>query len=84
MSTDIEAFRILGRVFSHAYICSGVLPDQLAFPCLAAAFLGLRVVIPELLLKRYNKKLCIHEVQMKLGYWKCKMRARASFDFGLY
>ena len=53
VGTDIEAFRILGRVFSHAYICAGVLPDQLAFPCLAAAFLGPRVVIPESLLTCY-------------------------------
>ena len=37
---DISKFRMLGTVISHAYLVGGVLPDRVAFSCLAAAFLG--------------------------------------------
>ena len=53
VGTDIEAFRVLGAVFSHAYLCCGILPDRVAFPCLAAAFLGPGVKIPHALLQHY-------------------------------
>lgn len=37
VGTNIEAFRVLGTVFSYAYLCCGILPDRVAFPCIAAA-----------------------------------------------
>ena len=40
-SINLERFQTLGRIISHAYLAAGVFPDQIAFPCLVAALLGL-------------------------------------------
>ena len=40
----------LGAITSHAYIATGVFPDRVAFPCLAAALLGPHIVITDAIL----------------------------------
>ena len=39
--SDMSAFHILGTVLSHGYVFCNVLPPRIAFPCLAAIFLGI-------------------------------------------
>ena len=37
---NIDDFRIIGSILSHAYLVSGVLPHRIAFPCLVSVFLN--------------------------------------------
>ena len=46
-SIDVNDFTIIGSILSHAYLIAGIFPDRIAFPCLAAAFLGPNTAIPE-------------------------------------
>ncbi len=39
-SIDMTTFSTLGAITSHCYLVSGVFPDRIAFPCLAATLLG--------------------------------------------
>lgn len=52
-SINMSSFRILGALWSHAFIISGILPDRLAFPCMALALLGPSVHIPDAVLTEY-------------------------------
>ena len=64
-SVDLTAFRVIGRVFSHAYLISGVFPDRIAFPCLAAVFLGPGVTIPDTVLHTcFLSSLCTHDASV--------------------
>ncbi len=43
----------LGAITSHCYLVSGVFPDRIAFPCLAAALLGPSAILSDQLLQNY-------------------------------
>lgn len=72
-SIDMNAFEVIGRVFSHAYLVCGIIPDKIAFPCLSAIFLGPGVAIPEEILQEsFLSSLSIFEASnlseaLKLG-----------------
>lgn len=40
---NLNDFKTLSLVFSHAYLACGILPDRVASPCLAKIFLGAMV-----------------------------------------
>ena len=62
---DISKFRTLGTVMSHAYLVGGVLPDRVAFPCLAAALLGPQIDIdPKILEEAFVSCLSTHEANI--------------------
>ena len=48
---DKDCLSIVGCVISHAYVVTGVLPNQIAFPCLAQCLIGSNVVFDEEILK---------------------------------
>ncbi len=52
-SIDMTTFSTLGTIISHCYLVSGMFPDRIAFPCLAAALLGPNSKFPDLLLEKY-------------------------------
>ena len=72
-SVDLNTFRVIGRVFSHAYLIAGMFPDRIAFPCLAAIFLGQSVSIPDIVLhESFLFSLCTYDAlvvnkALKLG-----------------
>ena len=55
---NINSFSILGAILSNAYLIAGVIPDRVAFPCLAVAFLGTRISISDSVL--YMNRLYAH------------------------
>ena len=62
---DISNFRTFGTVISHAYLVGGVLPDRIAFPCLAAALLGPEIDIgPKILEEAFVSCLSSHEADV--------------------
>ena len=65
---DISKFRTLGTIISHAYLVGGVLPDRVAFPCLAAALLGPQIDIdPKILEEAFVSCLSTHEANTLRG-----------------
>ena len=63
-SVNVADFRIIGFIFSHAYLVSGMLPDRVAFPCLASISLG-QVTIPDsVLIDTYVFSLCDYDTQV--------------------
>ena len=44
---DLSQFVTIGRVISHGYLATGILPDRIALPVLISAVRGLDVTIPE-------------------------------------
>lgn len=55
-AVDMKDMSTLGRVISHMYLIAGIIPDRIAFPCLAAIFLGPSNVpsnVPDQLLQDY-------------------------------
>lgn len=44
---DVSMLSAMGCVISHAYLVTGLLPIQIAFPCLAQSLLGLSVFVPQ-------------------------------------
>ena len=48
--SDMSVFRILGTILLHGYVFCNVLPTRIAFPCLAAIFLGIDAKIPQKIL----------------------------------
>lgn len=62
-SIDIEDFRMMGLIFSHAYLACGMLPDWVAFPCLASVFLN-QSVSDLVMLEAYSTSLREYELQV--------------------
>jgi hypothetical protein len=60
---NIDDFRIIGSILSHAYLVSGVLPDRIAFPCLVSVFLN-KPVPESLLVDTFIMSLCEHEMKI--------------------
>lgn len=59
---DMSVFPTLGTIMSHAYLVSGVLPDRVAFPYLAAALLGMQISIDAWILEEaFVSCLSTHE-----------------------
>ncbi len=52
-SIDMTTFSTLGAIISHCYLVSGVFPDRITFPCLAAALLGPSTILSDQLLQNY-------------------------------
>ena len=48
---QMSSFQTLGTIMSHSYLVSGILPDRVAFPCLATALLGPHIAIDEKILE---------------------------------
>ncbi len=44
---NFPVLRTIGRVLSHGYLATGVLPVRIAFPCLAYMLKGLNISIPK-------------------------------------
>ena len=64
-SVNMATFKTVGAVISHAYLVSGVFPDRVAFPCLAAALLGPNIVISDALLREsFISSLSVHEASI--------------------
>ena len=64
-SVNMATFKTVGAVISHAYLVSGVFPDRVAFPCLAAALLGPNIVISDALLRdSFISSLSVHEASI--------------------
>ena len=47
---DISLYTILGRIVSHGYLTSGILPDRIALPTLIQFLLGPGVTLPQAIL----------------------------------
>jgi hypothetical protein len=60
---NIDDFRIIGSILSHAYLVSGVLPDRIAFPCLVSVFLNKPVPV-SVLVDTFIMSLCEHEMKI--------------------
>lgn len=77
-SARMDAFSVLGCVYSHCYLVSGMFPDRIVFPCLAVALLGPNTTIPESLLEKYFlSSLSAHEAAALCDAMKC-----TDLDFG--
>lgn len=64
-SIKVEEFEIIGTIFSHAYLISGILPDRIAFPCIAAIFLGPTIALSDNCLHHsFVASLNIHEASL--------------------
>ena len=64
-SVNMATSKTVGAVISHAYLVSGVFPDRVAFPCLAAALLGPNIVISDALLREsFISSLSVHEASI--------------------
>ena len=60
--SGLPPFSILGVIFSHAYVVTGMLPIKIAFPTLASFFLAKPVNIPDqLLLEAFIDSLSAHD-----------------------
>ena len=65
ISCDMSTFEVIGSIISHAYLVSGVLPDRIAFPCLA--FILNKSAIPDsVLIEAYSLSLSIYENEVIL------------------
>ena len=53
---DLSQFVTIGRVISHGYLATGILPDRIALPVLISAVCGLDVTIPEHVCDRAREK----------------------------
>lgn len=59
---DINSFGVFGTILSHAYLATGILPDRIAFPCLASILLGSDTLIPDAVLTQsFISSLCCHD-----------------------
>ena len=64
-SVSMATFPTLGAITSHAYLATGVFPDRVAFPCLAAALLGHDIVISDIILEEsFVSCLSTHEASI--------------------
>ena len=62
---DMTVFYTLGTIISHAYLVGSILPDRIAFPCLAAALLSPQVDIdPVILEEAFAECLSTHEANV--------------------
>ena len=79
--TDMSVFTALGRIMSHGYIISGVLPLQIAFPTLAGALLGPGVQVDDhILITTFANSLSASEAQLVKDSLKVK---GSQFDVAL-
>ncbi len=62
-SIGINDFKVIGLIISHAYLVSGMLPDRVAFPCLATVLLDQHVP-DSVLLDSYIKSLCDYDMKV--------------------
>ena len=62
ITSDLNHFQVVGSVISHSYIVSGVLPDRIAFPCLA--FIFNKTVTESILRDTFVSSLCNYENQI--------------------
>ena len=46
-SVNMRSFEVLGSIISHGFLVSGVFPDRLSFPSLAAVLMGPKISITE-------------------------------------
>jgi len=44
---DLAQLIIIGKIISHGYLTTGILPDRIALPVLIASVLGPGVSIPD-------------------------------------
>ncbi len=59
---DVSTLKVIGFVISHAYLVTGLLPVQIAFPCLSLSLLGTSVTVSKsILLDSFVKSISIHE-----------------------
>lgn len=71
-SIDLEMFQVFGRITSHAYLAAGVLPDRIAFPCLAIALLGVKTKCADSILKEcFISSLSIYETSILRNAANC-------------
>ena len=59
---DISKFQTLSTVISHTYLVGGLLPDRVAFPCLAAALLI--DIDPKILEEAFDSCFSTHEADI--------------------
>ena len=71
-SIDLEMFQVFGRITSHAFLAAGVLPDWIAFPCLAIALLGMKTKCADSILKEcFICSLSIYESSLLRNAANC-------------
>lgn len=59
---DQTSLSVIGRILSHAYMVTGILPNRIAFPCLAQCFLGTDVFLKDEILKdSFMDSISVHE-----------------------
>lgn len=58
---DLSLFPVLGAIISHAYLVSGVLPVQIAYPCLAGILCKQSKLPDEILLSTFVESLSVHD-----------------------
>jgi len=47
---SISVYAVIGRIISHGYLATGILPDRIALPVLLVAILGPSIKIPDYIL----------------------------------
>ena len=61
--SDLTVFPVLGRILSHGYLATGVLPVRIAFPSLAGMLLGPCKIADEIILVTFQNAISTSETE---------------------